>query len=233
MKIFCIIPAYNEEKNIIEVLEKLQKLTFSNQEPVLEKIIVVDDGSQDRTSQLASEIAKKNSQIISLRHLINRGQGAALQTGNQYAIQEKADLVVHFDADNQFIAQEIKDIIKPIIEHEADIVFGSRFLEKKSDIPFVKKNIIMPLARIVNKVFLKINLTDPQSGFRAMNKKALKKIKITNDGMAHCSEILFKSFQNNLEIKEIPITVIYHDYGQKLNGGIKIIKDLLISKILK
>ncbi|MFH1428088.1 MAG: glycosyltransferase family 2 protein [Patescibacteria group bacterium] len=219
MKIFCIIPAFNEDKTIAKVVSEVI--------PLVDKVVVVNDGSTDNTEKFA----KKNKAAV-LNHLINRGQGAALQTGNQYAIKEKADIIIHFDADGQFIAEEIKDILKPILANQADIVFGSRFLNKKSYIPWLKKNIILPAAKIVNYLFLNVKLTDPQNGFRALTHQAAKKIIIENNGMAHCSEIAAKAFQNNLRIAEIPITVIYHNFGQKFSDGIKIIKELLISRLI-
>jgi len=219
MKIFCVIPALNEEKNIKSVIEKVKDK--------VDKIVVVDDGSKDNTVNIA-----KNSQATTLKHIVNRGQGAALQTGNDYCLSENADIIVHFDADNQFLAEEILEVIKPIKENEADIVFGSRFLTKKSKIPFFKKRIIMPLARLIN-YFLNIKTSDPQSGFRAFNKKTAELIKIENDGMAHCSEILHKAFYYKLRVKEVPITVIYHEFGNNFSGGLRIIKDLLMGKIIK
>jgi len=150
-----------------------------------------------------------------------------------YALKNGAEVIVHFDADGQFLGEEIAQVIKPILENEADIVFGSRFLGKKSDMPFFKKNIIMPLARLINKIFLKVDLSDPQSGFRAMSRKAAEQIRIEQDRMAHCSEIMAKSFSSGLRIKEVPITVIYHDFGQKFSGGIKILKELFLGSLLK
>lgn len=220
METFCIIPAYNEENNIGKVLDGLLPLGY--------ELVVVDDCSSDRTY----EAAQKNGVKV-LRHIVNRGQGAALQTGMDYALMHGADVIVHFDADGQFLGEEIAQVIEPIVRGEADIVFGSRFLEKKSDIPFFKKNVIMPLAKLVNKVFLKIDLTDPQSGFRAMSRKAAEQIRIEQNRMAHCSEILVKSFASGLRIKEVPITVIYHDFGQKFSGGIKILKELFLGSLLK
>lgn len=219
MKNFCIIPALNEEERIVNVINQVKKY--------IDNIVIVDDGSSDRTY----EVSRKEGVVV-LRHAINRGQGASLQTGNKYALEHGADIIVHFDADNQFKASEIEDIIKPIKENNYDVVFGSRFLEKKSNIPKFKKNIILPLARVINKVFFNIKLTDPQSGFRAMNSKVARKIVIENDRMAHCSEILHKVFKNKFRVKEVPITVSYHEFGQKLSGGIKIIKDLIMSKII-
>ncbi len=219
MKVFCIIPAWNEEKTIVKVLQSVKN--------EVDVIVVVDDKSSDNTVKLA-----KSQNVTVLKHLINRGQGAALQTGNNYAIKHGADVIVHFDADGQFLTEDIKNIIKPIIQDEADIVFGSRFLGKKSEIPKLKEYIIMPLAHAVNKLTMGKTLTDPQSGFRAMSIDTASKITVTSDKMAHCSEILRKTFQYNLRIKEVPITVVYNDFGQNLLGGIRIFKDLLISKIL-
>jgi len=218
-QLFCIIPAYNEEDCIVDVIREVKK--------VINNIIVVDDGSTDNTYNISL-----NEGAIVLRHIINRGQGAALRTGNEYALSKKAEIIVHFDADGQFKADEIDDLIKYIRKGEADIVLGSRFLEKKSNIPFLKKYFILPIARLINFIILGIKLTDPQSGFRALNRKAAFKIKIENDGMAHCSEILSKSFYYKFKIKEVPITVIYNNYGQKFSGGLRILKDMLINKLL-
>lgn len=220
MKISCVLPAFNEEKNITAVIYSLK--------PYAAEIIVVDDGSRDSTAQLAEEAG-----ATTLRHKINRGQGAALQTGNDYALNHGADLVVHFDADGQFLATEIPALIKPILEQRADIVFGSRFLNKQTKFPFKKKYIIMPLAKIFTRFFLGVKLSDPQCGFRALNRRALQAIRIRNRAMAHASEIQVKAFQNNLRIAEVPVTVIYRDFGQKLSGGFQIIYDLLINKLIK
>jgi glycosyltransferase involved in cell wall biosynthesis len=219
-KIFCIVPAFNEEKNILKVLKELKKF--------IENIIVVDDGSEDKTYDLA-----KDTGVIVLRHIINRDQGAALETGNVYALKSGADIIVHFDADGQFLANEIKDLLEPLIKNECDIVFGSRFLAKKSNMPWFKKYIIYPLARVVNKIFFGVNLSDPQCGFRAFQANIANKISIEQDGKAHCSEILKKVFSQKLKYKEVPVTVIYNNFGQKFSGGLIIIKDIFLSKLLK
>lgn len=219
MKITCVVPAYNEEKNISLVISKLK--SFVNE------IIIVDDASRDQTFQIASQ-----TDAIVVRHIINRGQGAALRTGTQLALDRGADIIVHFDADDQFQASEIPEILAPILNNEADAVLGSRFLSKKSNLPKLKKNLIMPLARLINRLFFNIRLSDPQSGFRALNRNSAQKLKIENDGMAHCSEIIYKLFKNNNRVVEVPITVIYHEYGQNLSGGFKIIKDILIQKLI-
>ncbi|RJQ34841.1 glycosyltransferase family 2 protein [Candidatus Parcubacteria bacterium] len=220
MKIFVVIPAYNEAKRIRPVLESLISLPY--------EIVVVDDASSDNTAQIVSQYP-----VALLRHKINRDQGAALETGNQYALSKGAEVIVHFDADGQFLAEEIDEILAPILDQNYDIVFGSRFLDKKSNMPWLKKNILFPLARLVNRVLLGIKLSDPQNGFRAMTKETAQKIKIEQDGKAHCSEIAAKAFNYKLKIKEIPITVIYREFGQGFSGGLRILKDLIVSKLIK
>jgi len=220
VNIFVIIPTWNEAKRIGQVLSDLSALPY--------KLVVVDDGSTDETLDIV-----RNYKVDILKHKINRGQGAALETGNQYAIRNGADIIVHFDGDGQFLAEEIKDIIDPLLGGQADIVFGSRFLGKKSQMPWLKEKIYMPMARLVNRILLGVKSSDPQNGFRAMTKSTAQKIRIENDEYAHCSEIIAKSFAYRMRIREIPVTVIYRDFGQGLGGGVRIIKDLLFSKISK
>jgi len=219
-KIYIVIPASNEAQNIAAVLANLAQYDY--------QVVVVNDGSVDETAQ---EV-KKFANVYLLSHLINRGMGAALQTGNEFALQQGAEVIVHFDADGQFLAEEIKDIISPIIKGEADIVFGSRFLGKKSNMPPFKKYVIIPLAHLINKIFTGSTLTDPQNGFRAMSQKAASQIKIEQDGMAHNTEIISKAFASGLKIKEVPVTVIYHNFGQRFSGGLKIIKDLILARLI-
>ena len=219
-KIYCIVPAYNEAKTIVKVIADLKLF--------VENIIVVDDGSTDRTYDLA-----KTTGVVVLRHIVNRDQGAALQTGNEYALKHGADIIVHFDADGQFLAQEIDNLIKPIVNSECQIVFGSRFLGGASvNMPWFKKNFIFPLARVFNRIFFGVSLADPQCGLRAFSADIGRQIEIEQDGKAHCSEIQEKVFLAKIKYKEIPITVIYNRFGQKLNAGFKIIIDSILSKLL-
>jgi len=227
MKIFCIIPAYNEENKISKTIKDVQSNGY--------KVIVVDDCSCDKTFEVAKQKAD-----YTLKHFINRGQGASLETGNKFAKKLGAEVVVHFDADGQFLAKEIKDVLSPIINDDCDIVFGSRFLNKKSNMPWFKEQVIMRLGRLINKIFFNISLTDPQNGFRAMNLSAIEKINIQNDGSAHCSEIIYKTVKNKLRYKEVPVTVIYNDFGQGIfsgkgrgMGGLRILRDLIVGKIIE
>jgi hypothetical protein len=90
----------------------------------------------------------------------------------------------------------------------------------------------MPLARAVNKLFFNINLTDPQIGFRALSREAAAKINWRQDRMAHCSEIMFEVKNHNFKVKEVPIKVIYHNFGQSFSGGLKILKELFIAMLV-
>ncbi|MEI8361196.1 MAG: glycosyltransferase family 2 protein [bacterium] len=218
-KIYLIIPAYNEAKNIGEVLATALKI-YSD-------IVVVDDGSSDETAAIVSLF-----NVHLLRHVTNRGQGAALRTGTKFAVFNGADIIVHFDADGQFLIDDIEVAIKKIVLDKVDLVFGSRFLNDNTKMPWFKKNIIMPLARLVNKLAFNINLTDPQSGFRVFTAKSFEKIIWQQDGMAHCTEILHRATRSGLTLAEVPITVIYHDFGQRLSGGFKILKDFFIYSLI-
>ncbi|MDD4901041.1 MAG: glycosyltransferase family 2 protein [Patescibacteria group bacterium] len=229
MTIFCVIPAYNEAKTIKAVASEIK--------PLVDKVVVVDDGSTDQTYELA-----KSAGVDVLRHIINRGQGAALRTGTGYSLSQGAEIIVHFDADGQFLSEDIAKIVEPIESGRAEVVFGSRFLPVLNDakesnrpgrgMPFVKKYFIMPLARAVNGIFFKIDLTDPQSGFRAMTASAARKISWQQDRMAHCSEIMLMVKKNNLPVAEVPIKVIYRNFGQNFLGGFRILKDLFIAMLV-
>ncbi|MBI2458943.1 MAG: glycosyltransferase family 2 protein [Parcubacteria group bacterium] len=218
VKIFCVIPAFNEEKNIAEIINQVY--------PLVDKLVIVDDGSTDKTADFITEEG-----VVLLKHIINRGQGAALRTGTAYGLAKGADIIIHFDADGQFLARDLECIAAPIKAGAAEVVFGSRFLngEHSSAMPVFKKYFIMPLARAVNKVFFNINLTDPQSGFRAMSREAARRISWQQDRMAHCSEIMFEVKKHNFKVKEIPVRVIYHNFGQSFFSGLKILKELFIA----
>ena len=216
----AIVPTYNEAKKIGSVIRSL----FSR----VDLVVVVDDGSNDKTVQEA-----KKAGATVLEHKINRGQGAALQTGQDYALSLNADYVLHFDGDGQFDVQDILPALEKMKDIQADVLFGSRFLGKQSNMPFSKRYLIHPLGKIFNKIFFKIKLTDAHNGFRILNRKALEKIKITQDRMAHATEIPAQVFAANLKWVEFPVQVHYHNYGQSGRGAVQIIKDLLLGRFTK
>jgi len=214
-----IVPAYNEEDKIDRVISGLLEQGYSN-------IAVIDDCSTDKTAEIAT---LKGVRVI--KHLVNRGQGAVLETGNQLAKQMNEEKVVHFDGDDQFNAGDIKLALEAMSKTGADVVLGSRFLDNRSRLPFLKKFLILPVSRWVNYFFTGVKLTDAHNGFRILNRKAIDCIRITQDGMAHNTEIIRKIKKNNLKFIEVPVEVRYHDFGQGIGGGIKIIRDLLVGKI--
>lgn len=217
---FVVVPAYNEEKNIGRVVRGLFERGHQN-------VVVVDDGSSDHTV-----LEAKTAGALVLLHEINRGQGAALQTGDEYVLTRGADVVVHFDADGQFNPSDIDGAVALLRAENFDIVLGSRFLDGRSQIPWFKAKIIFPISRWINFVFTGVKLTDVHNGFRVLNRSALEKINITHNGMAHNSEIVAQIKKFNLKFKEYPVQVTYSEMGQGIKGGFKIIWDLLSGSYL-
>jgi polyprenyl-phospho-N-acetylgalactosaminyl synthase len=209
----AIVPAYNEEKRVGSVVRSLLDL--------VDVVVVVDDGSYDNTSKAA-----KDAGATVIRHKINRGQGAALETGHVYARNKYADYVLHFDADGQFSVDDICAALDALQVANADVLFGTRYGDKASNVPWTKKYIIGPIGRIVDRVFGSVELKDAHNGFRILTKKALNKIKITQSGMAHASEIPALVKKHHLSYIEVPVSVTYHEYGQGVGSGIKTVRDL-------
>ena len=218
MKIVCVIPAWNEAKKIAAVIAAVQ--------PLVDAVVVVDDTSPDDTSTVAAAAG-----AVVLRHPINRGQGAALRTGTRWALDQGADIIIHFDGDGQFLASDLPGLIEPLLQGAADIVFGSRFLRPNDQLPWLKRYLIMPAAHLTNRLFYHKSLSDPQSGLRAMTAAAAVRLDWQEDRMAHCTEILGLACKLKLKIKEVPMTVVYKNFGQKFSEGFVIIGDLFINKI--
>lgn len=216
----AILPAYNEEKMIGSVVRSL----FG----YVDEIVVVDDGSRDSTAQLA-----RDAGATVLVHKINRGQGAALETGHEYARRIGADYVIHFDADGQFHVEDILPALAHLQYNNAEVLFGSRFLGKNTEIPFFKKQVVLPIAKIINMLFTRAYLSDAHNGFRILSKKALQEISIEQDRMAHATEIPAQVKKKNLAFVEFPVQVSYHEYGQGSAAGFMIIRDLVIGKFVK
>jgi len=218
-KIYIVVPAFNEEKRIAETLASLHDAGYSD-------IIVVNDGSEDSTAAVAENYAHV------LTHVINRGMGAALETGTRYALRKGANIIVHFDADGQHQASDISKVIEPLINQQADIVVGSRYLGTNS-VPVTKKYLIHKPAIIFQNIVTGVKLTDVHNGFRAMNRKAADSIRISQDRMAHNTEIISQIKQHKLRHIEVPVTILYAEYGQGFLGGISILKELFTKFLIK
>lgn len=221
--VFVIIPAYNEEEVIVKVLHDLSSMHYS--------IVVVDDGSVQELGELL-----KGFPVFLLRHKVNLGQGAALQTGIEFALSRKAKFIVTYDADGQHQATDIDKLLEPLASKEADIVLGSRFILKNSRIP-AGRRFVLQTARFINFLFTGLLLTDAHNGLRAMTGEAAAKIRLRQSGMAHATEIIGEVKKQRLRYKEIPVTIHYTDYsrkkGQTVWGSFRIFFDILLNKIFK
>ena len=195
VKITVGIPAFNEEKNIAAIIIGLKKIT--------DKIIVCNDGSTDSTGEIAKELG-----AIVINHEKNLGYGAGIKSIFLKAKEMKSEMLVTVDADGQHDVRDITKIVTPIQEDKAEIVIGSRFLEKAENIPEYRKFGIKLITKVTN-LSLNQSLTDSQSGFRAYSRKVLEKLVLSDKGMGISTEILIKSNNFNFRIGEVPIKVSY------------------------
>lgn len=221
-KVFIVVPAYNEEKTIAGVLKGLKNAGFRD-------IVVVDDGSIDKTYNLA-----KKESVMLYRHVLNRGLGGALGTGIKAALANNADIIVTFDSDGQHNPLDIKNVIKPITKKKADVVIGSRLLEPKG-MPWYRV-VGNKIGNLVTFVLFRVKVSDSQSGLRAFSRKAAEKIEIKTNRMEVSSEIIAEIKKKKLKLKEVPINVIYTKYslskGQGFFVGLKTLFKLILRKIM-
>ena len=190
------IPAFNEEKNIAAIITKLMNIT--------DTIIVCNDGSSD----LTSEIAEKMGALV-INHKKNLGYGGAIRSIFLKAKELEGDVLVTFDADGQHRIEDIENVTTPIINQEADLVIGSRFLDdSEKEVPQYRKVGIKLITKITN-ASIKEKLTDSQSGFRAYSKKVVDELNPSELGMGISTEILIKASSKNFKILEVPIKILY------------------------
>lgn len=220
MNILAIIPAYNEGEKIGEVVSGLK-----NKANLPLDVLVVNDGSKDET---ASRALETGAMVIS--HAINRGQGAALKTGIDFAIKKNYQTVIFFDADGQMDPVEAYSLNLKLNEGYG-VVLGSRNIGRVIDMPLSTK-IVKKLALIFTRLISGLNLTDTHNGFQAWRISALSQIKLDQDRMAHASQILNEISRLKLKYCEVPVTIKYTDYskrkGQRLWNSFNILWDLLI-----
>ena len=196
MKIIVGIPAFNEEKNIASIITKLSTIA--------DTILVCNDGSTDLTSTIAEKIG-----AVVINHEKNLGYGAAIRSLFLKAKELDGDILVTFDADGQHRIEDIKNVIKPVVNEEADLVIGSRFLdESEKEVPQYRKVGIKVITKITN-ASIKKQLTDSQSGFRAYSKKIISELNPSEMGMGVSTEILIKASSKDFRIVEVPIKIIY------------------------
>jgi len=221
MSIYILIPAYNEAETISSVIAGLI--------PLGHRIVVINDASKDTTAAIA-----RNAGATVLSHCVNLGQGAALQTGMEYARSKGAEVIITFDADGQHQPSDIARLLDAL--QDADIALGSRFLGEALGIHPVRRLVLKLMTHYTN-FMTGLTLTDVHNGLRAMKVSAIRSINLKQNRMAHASEILSQVAQHKLRCKEVPCTIIYTPYsrakGQKLFHAIHIFADLLLQRLYR
>lgn len=224
-----VIPAYNESDHALEVLEEILDAGHG--------VVFVDDGSQN---DLYQKVVKRfqGRSLLAIRHLVNLGQGAALQTGFSAMLQAPhlPRYAVTFDSDGQHLLSDLPHFLQAFKKNpNLDIVLGSRFLGSTINMPRSKK-LVLKIGILFTSFFSGLRLTDTHNGYRMIKVASLPKIKITMNGMEHASEILDLINQKKLKYVEVPNTIVYTEYsmarGQKLSNSMRIVKNLVFKKIL-
>jgi glycosyltransferase involved in cell wall biosynthesis len=214
-KLWAVIPAYNEEKSIYDIIKRTKKYA--------KNIVVVDDGSTDDTKKSAEK-----ANAVVLRHIVNLGKGATLKTGCDYAIKKNADYVIVLDADAQHNPDDIPKFIKKIKKY--DLVFGYRRLRGK--MPLILRFGNWLISRIARLLY-SVDLHDTQSGFRAFSRSAYKKIRWNASDYSMESEMISRAGKQKLKYVQVPISTIYSDKykGTTIIDGIKIVLNMFWWKL--
>lgn len=210
--------AHNEADIVADVIAGVRRFT--------ETIVVVDDASRDGTADVA---ARAGATVI--RHMLNRGQGAALQTGIDFALARGAKFIVTMDSDGQHDAEDLPLLLAPLAAGSADVVLGSRFLQPANDIPLARR-FTLRLAVLFTRLTSHVHVTDTHNGLRAFTRAAAARIRITLDRMAHASELLDQI--RDMRYVEVPVRVRYTEYsrrkGQRSIHALRVAFDYLIRR---
>jgi polyprenyl-phospho-N-acetylgalactosaminyl synthase len=219
-RVVALMPAYNEEKVIFETIAPIIEAGY--------KVICVDDGSRDNTTAEAIRAG-----AIVIKHQVNLGQGAALETGLEYLRRnlETFEYAITFDADGQHALLDISEMIKISQASRAHVVLGTRF----GSIPFqggVLKAFLLKLSASIAKISLGVEVTDRHNGLRLFDKVAVEKIKLRVSGFGHADEILRQISENKISYVECPVNILYTEYskskGQPLINLLNIVFDRVL-----
>lgn len=222
---FIVVPAFNEAAVLRSTLNPLLLAGH--------RVVVVDDGSEDDTEAVARSLP-----VFVLRHAVNLGQGAALETGTRFAVSVGARYVVHFDADGQHTAESIDALLAPLVQGTADVALGSRFLrvEDAARVPGPRR-LVLKLAIWVNYLLTGMLLSDAHNGLRAMTREAVSQLHLSADRYDHATEILSKLRRAGLRYVEVPTRIEYTEYsrakGQRVTNAVNILVELLLRKIFR
>jgi glycosyltransferase involved in cell wall biosynthesis len=219
--VWVVMAAYNEGRVIADVVADVRTTGH--------RVVVVDDGSKDSTGDAAA-----GAGAIVVRHPINLGQGAALQTGIDFALAQGAEMIVTFDADGQHRASDIATLIEALRQHGADFALGSRFLGSSVNLP-PSRRLLLRAATWFTRATTGLDVTDSHNGLRAMTRRGAGRIHLRQNRMAHASEILHQIATSGLKYVETPVTIHYSAYslakGQTLFDAVLIILDLFARRL--
>lgn len=222
--VFVIIPCYNEGAVIRRTCSVLLDHDYS--------VVLVDDAS---TQDILNAVAGLD--LFYVRHGINLGQGASLQTGIDFALGKGASYLVTFDGDGQHDAKDIEGMITLLEKDKADIVFGSRFLPGANSNISGGRKLMLRAGRYINYFFTGLLLSDAHNGFRALNRKAATLIRLRENRMTHASEFLLEVKKHGLRYTEHPVHILYTEYskkkGQSVFNSVRILFDLILKKIFE
>jgi glycosyltransferase involved in cell wall biosynthesis len=217
--VWVVIPVFNEAQVLQSVVESA--LT------VFPNVVCVDDGSRDGSVEA---VLRTRAHLV--RHPVNLGQGAALQTGLSYArAQPGAEYFVTFDADGQLRLEDAQKMLDMARSPDVDLVLGTRFAEHAATVPLVKR-LILRTAVLLSPAGRKLRLTDAHNGLRVLTRPVVEDLHITMNGMAHASEIVSYLGRSSWRVREVPVSIRYTDYsrskGQSLLNGVNILFDLSV-----
>jgi glycosyltransferase involved in cell wall biosynthesis len=220
-RVWIVVPAYNEARVIAGVISELKR--------DVQQIVVVDDGSSDATAEVAAGCG-----AVVLRHPINLGQGAALQTGIEFALGTGAECIVTFDADGQHRTADIDRLLEALETHRADFALGSRFLGSAVNMPALRR-MLLRAATFFTRLTTGLALSDAHNGLRAMTRRGALCIRLRQNRMAHASEILGQIAASGLKFVEVPVTIEYSRYslakGQRSGDVLVILLDLFARRL--
>lgn len=213
---WVIIPAFNEARVIGRVVADVRRAGYP--------VVLIDDGSRDDTGAVAAAAG-----AFVVRHPINLGQGAALQTGIDYALTRQPDTIVTFDADGQHRAEEIRHFVDALVNERADFALGNRFLGQTTNLPLARK-LLLRAAVLFTRITSGIRVSDTHNGFRAMTARGARAIRLRQNRMAHASEVLQQIAASKLRYVEVPVSIDYTAYslrkGQRPADAMHILVDL-------
>ncbi len=217
---WVVIPAYRESRVLRGVVEQLRG--------ICPHIVVVDDGSNDETG---SEARAGGATVLT--HVVNLGQGAALQTGIEFALLQGADYIFTFDADGQHDPASLVILTETMRATGASVVLGSRWLGRVESMPRLRR-LMLGLAVVFTRVHTGLGVTDTHNGLRLFTRAAALRLRITQPRMAHASEILAQIGAYKLRFAEAPVTVRYSEYslrkGQKVSGMFRVLLDIFYAR---